>query len=71
MSSREILEELPKLSPEDRKRIVHRALELNWTEAEREAVEFAEACALEAFQMMDRLEAEAETKDASRRSLDS
>jgi hypothetical protein len=71
MSSREILEELPKLSAEDRKRIVHRALELNWSDAEREAVEFAEACALEAFQMMDRLEAEAGTKDIPRRSLDS
>ncbi len=69
MSSREILEELPKLSPEDRKEIIHRALELNWDEAEREAIEWAEACTLEGFQMMDRLEAETEAKNAARRGL--
>lgn len=62
MSSTEILGLLPKLSHEERKKIINRALELNWDEAEREAIEMAEACALQSFQMMDQLEAVDEAK---------
>ena len=57
MSSTEILEELAKLTPQERQAIVHRALELNWSIAEREAVEWAEACSRQSFHMMDELEA--------------
>lgn len=62
MSATQILEELSNLNHEERRRIVDRALELNWTESEREAIEWTEACTLQAFQMMDALEA----ADASR-----
>ena len=57
MSARQILEELPKLSHDERKDIARLAMELNWDEAERDAVECAEACALESFKVMDELEA--------------
>jgi len=66
MSATEILELLPKLSPTERKEIIHRALELNWDEAAREAAELAEACTLQSFQMMDALEAADEAKNAAR-----
>jgi hypothetical protein len=55
MSSREILEELPKLNRDQRKEIIQRALELNWDQADREEIAICEAIALESFQMMDRL----------------
>jgi len=61
MSTAEILAELPKLSREDRRRILERILEM---EDEAEALEASRRTADEAFQMLDALEAE----DAARQS---
>jgi len=55
MSTAEILAELPKLSREDRRRILDRILEI---EDEAESVEAARRTADEAFQMLDAMEAE-------------
>jgi len=55
MSTAEILAELPKLSREDRRRIVDRILEM---EDEAESVEAARRTADGAFQMLDAMEAE-------------
>lgn len=55
MSTAEILAELARLSPEDRRRILNRILEL---EDEAEAVEAARRTADEAFLMLDAMEAE-------------
>jgi len=56
MSAAEIIKELPKLSHAERREIANHALELNWDEAEHEAIAFSEASALESFKMMDALE---------------
>jgi len=55
MSTAEILAELPKLSREDRRRILERILEM---EGEAESVEAIRRMADEAFQMLDAMEAE-------------
>ena len=55
MSTVEILAELPKLSREDRRRIVERILEM---EDEAQSVEGIRRMADEAFQMLDAMEAE-------------
>jgi hypothetical protein len=61
MTAAEILAELPKLSREDRRRILDRILEM---EDEAEPVETTCRMAHEAFQMLDAMEAE----DAASRS---
>ena len=61
MSTAEILAELPKLSREDRRRILDRILEI---EDEAESLEAIRRMADEAFQMLDAMEAE----DAARQS---
>jgi hypothetical protein len=53
MSARQILEELPVLSPDERRQIANRALELNWDKAEREAMEFSEAASAQLAQFID------------------
>jgi hypothetical protein len=70
MGLTEILEQLPTLSHEERKLIVGRALQLNWNETEREAIEISEACAVQCFQMLDDLEAGDDAKNPTRRGLD-
>ena len=55
MSTAEILAELPKLSREDRRRIVERILEM---EDQAQSVEGIRRTADEAFQMLDAMEAE-------------
>ena len=55
MSTAEILAELPKLSREDRRRILDRILEM---EDEAASVEAIRRMADEAFQMLDAVEAE-------------
>ena len=55
MSTAEILAEIPKLSREDRRRILDRILEM---EDEAESVEAIRRMADEAFQMLDAMEAE-------------
>ena len=55
MSTAEILAELPKLSREDRRRILDRILEI---EDEAESLEMARRTADQAFQMLDAMEAE-------------
>ena len=55
MSTAEILAELPKLSREDRRRIVERIPEM---EDEAQSVEGIRRMADEAFQMLDAMEAE-------------
>lgn len=49
--------ELPKLTREERKLIIEEAMDLNYDAAEREAMEWAEACATASFQMLDEMEA--------------
>jgi len=61
MSTAEILAELPKLSREDRRRILERILEM---EDEAESLEASRGTADEAFQTLDAMEAE----DAARQS---
>ncbi len=55
MSTAEILAELPRLSREDRRRILDRILEI---EDQAESVEAARRTADEAFQMLDAMEAD-------------
>ena len=55
MSTAEILTELPKLSREDRRRILDRILEI---EDESESLEAARRTADDTFQMLDAMEAE-------------
>ena len=55
MSTAEILAELPKLSREDRRRILERILEM---EDDAASVEAVRRMADEAFQMLDAMEAE-------------
>ena len=55
MSTAEILGELPKLSREDRRRILDRILEM---EDEAESMEASRRMADEAFQILDTMEAE-------------
>jgi hypothetical protein len=55
MTAAEILAELPKLSREDRRRILDRILEM---EDEAESVETSRRMADEAFQILDAMEAE-------------
>ena len=55
MSTAEILAEIPRLSREDRRRILDRILEM---EDEAESVEAIRRMADEAFQMLDAMEAE-------------
>ena len=55
MSTAEILAELPKLSREDRRRILERILEM---EDDAASVEAIRRTADEAFQMLDAMEAE-------------
>ena len=55
MSAIEIITELPKLSPRDRRRILDRLLELD---DEAEMIEERRHLADEAFQMLDALESE-------------
>jgi hypothetical protein len=55
MSTAEILEELPKLSREDRRRILDRILEM---EDDAASVEGIRRMADEAFQILDAMEAE-------------
>ena len=55
MSTAEILAELPKLSREDRRQILHRILEI---EDEAASVEAIRRMADEAFQILDAMEAE-------------
>jgi len=55
MSTAEILAEIPKLSREDRRRILDRILEM---EDEAQSVEAIRRMADEAFQMLDAMEAE-------------
>jgi heme oxygenase len=57
MSATQIMAELPKLTREERKQIIEEAMDLNYDAAEREAVEWAEACAAASFQMLDEMEA--------------
>ena len=57
MSTAEILAEIPKLSREDRRRILDRILEM---EDEAQSVEAIRRMADEAFQMLDAMEAEEE-----------
>jgi hypothetical protein len=59
MSTAEILAELPKLSREDRRRILDRILEM---EDEAQSVEAIRRMADEAFQMLDAMEAEEERR---------
>ncbi len=61
MSTSEILAEIPKLSREDRRRLLERILEL---EEEAASLEAMRRMADEAFQMLDTMEAE----DAARQS---
>lgn len=64
MSATQILAELPKLSTPELRKVVSRAQKL---EAEREAMEFAEASLLMACQAMDKREAQdAKTKSKAR-----
>lgn len=62
MSTSEILAEIPKLSREDRRRLLERILEL---EDEAASVEALRRTADEAFQMLDAMEAE-DAADQSR-----
>jgi hypothetical protein len=62
VSATEIIEELEKLKPEERKAIARRALELNWSAAEREAIEFAEAASAQLAQFIDQDEAACESR---------
>ncbi len=55
MSTAEILAEIPKLSPEDRRRLLERILEL---EDEAASVEAIRRTADETFQMLDAMEAD-------------
>lgn len=55
MSTAEILAEIPRLSPQDRRRILERILEM---EDEAEALEASRRAADDAFQMLDAMEAE-------------
>ncbi len=55
MNTAEILAEIPNLSPEDRRRLLHRILEM---EAEAASVEAARRIADETYQMLDSMEAE-------------
>lgn len=55
MSTAEILAEFPRLSPQDRRRILERILEM---EDEAEALEASRRAADDAFQMLDAMEAE-------------
>jgi len=59
MSTAEILAEIPKLSREDRRRILDRILEM---EDEAQSVEAIRRMADEAFQMLDAMEAEEERR---------
>jgi hypothetical protein len=59
MSTAEILAELPKLSRDDRRRILARILEM---EHEAQSVETIRRMADEAFQTLDAMEAEEERK---------
>lgn len=52
-----MVEALPGLSRSERRELAERALEMNWTEAEREGIEFSDACAEEMFRMSDATEA--------------
>ena len=61
MSTTEILAELPKLSREDRRRIVDRILEM---EEEAASVEAIRRMADESFQMLDAMEAEDAARQA-------
>lgn len=51
--------ELPKLTCEERKQIIDEAMDLNYDAAEREAVEWAEASALQLMQFIDQTEDDA------------
>ncbi len=51
--------ELPKLTREERKQIIDEAMDLNYDAAEREAVEWAEASALQLMQFIDQTEDDA------------
>lgn len=55
MSTAEILAEIPKLSPEDRRRLLERILEV---EDEAASVEAIRRTADETFQMLDAMEAD-------------
>jgi len=55
MSANDILEQLPKLRPEERRAIARRVFEL---EGEKEELEWAAEAADVAFQELDRLEAQ-------------
>ena len=55
MSTAEILAEIPKLSPEDRRRLLDRILEI---EDEAASMEAMRRVADETFQMLDAMEAE-------------
>jgi len=61
VSTTEILAELPKLSREDRRRIVDRILEM---EEEAASVEAIRRMADESFQMLDAMEAEDAARQA-------
>jgi hypothetical protein len=56
MSTTQILAELPKLTFEERSRIIEEANELNHEEAEREAVEWCGASGLALLQHIDESE---------------
>jgi hypothetical protein len=58
MSAAQILEELPKLTRHERKQIMELAWSLNVTDEPE--LEWANACAVEGFQMLDKMEAEDE-----------
>ena len=62
MSTRQILEELPKLSHEERLDIARRIREIE----DAEEIAIAESIALQGFQMMDELEAAHEAKNSAR-----
>jgi hypothetical protein len=59
MSATQIMAELPKLTREERKQIIEQAMDLNYDAAEREAVEWAEACGLGLLQFIDQTEDDA------------
>jgi predicted nucleic acid-binding protein len=64
MSVPQILEELPKFNRKELREIAMRAMELSWDEAEREAMEVADACCLESAKRLDAMETADEAHSA-------